>query len=160
MYYALSAKKESGSPLDLEGLGILYEDFPFDKNAEFGYFPWYGYDTQDKCPLPEEGVAVSSLKCNTLLKVHDFTRKYFSWSLKVEAFARAVVELSGNCVEVALRELRQIQTLGKILADQTVGILVGRPLPGAVGVGKIDVDLDAFGQNLMARHLPALVVGE
>ena len=56
MYYALSAKKESGSPLDLEGLGILYEDFPFDKNAEFGYFPWYGYDTQDKCPLPEEGV--------------------------------------------------------------------------------------------------------
>ncbi len=94
-------------------------------------------------------LAVSSLKCNTLLKVHNFTRKYFSWGLKVEAFTRAVVELSGNCVEVALRELRQIQTLGKILADQTVGILVGRPLPGAVGVRKTDADLDAFGQNLI-----------
>lgn len=35
--------------------------------------------------------AVSSLKCNTRLKVHDFPRKYLCWGFKVEAFARAVV---------------------------------------------------------------------
>ncbi|MDD3353124.1 DUF1156 domain-containing protein [Zoogloea sp.] len=35
--------------------------------------------------------AVSSLKCNTGLKVHDFPRKDLRWCFKVEAFARAVV---------------------------------------------------------------------
>lgn len=35
--------------------------------------------------------AVSSLKCNTGLKVHDFPRKDLCWGFKVEAFARAVV---------------------------------------------------------------------
>lgn len=38
-----------------------------------------------------EITAVSSLKCNTLLKFHDFTRKYLRRGLKVEAFARSVV---------------------------------------------------------------------
>jgi len=68
--------------------------------------------------------------------------------------------LSGNRVEVALGDRRQIQPLGKILADQAIGILVGRPLPGAVRVGKIDVDLDALGENLVAGHLPALIVSQ
>ncbi|TYC61686.1 hypothetical protein ETQ85_03260 [Zoogloea oleivorans] len=35
--------------------------------------------------------AVSTLKCNTGLKVHDFPRKDLCWGFKVEAFARAVV---------------------------------------------------------------------
>ena len=55
---------------------------------------------------------------------------------------------------------RQIQPLGKILADQAVGILVGRPLPGAVRIGEIDVNLDALGQDLVTRHLPALIVSQ
>lgn len=55
---------------------------------------------------------------------------------------------------------RQIQSIGKILADQAVGILVGRTLPGAVRIGEIDVDLRALGPDLVMRHLPALIVSQ
>lgn len=59
-----------------------------------------------------------------------------------------------------MRDRSQIQTYGKVLTDQTVGILIGRPLPGAVRIGEIDVDLQLLGKYLVARHLLALIVGQ
>jgi len=50
--------------------------------------------------------------------------------------------------------------LGKIPADQAVGVLIGRPLPGVVRISEIGVDLDALSQNLVASHLPALIAGQ
>ena len=59
-----------------------------------------------------------------------------------------------------MRDRRQIQPLRQVLTDQAVGILVGRPLPGTVRISEIDVDLQPLGQQLVARHLLALIVGQ
>ena len=63
----------------MDTVGIRFE--AADENSEEGVL-------QD---LIDQASAVSSLKCNTRLKVHDFTGKDFCWSFKVEAFARTVV---------------------------------------------------------------------
>ena len=59
-----------------------------------------------------------------------------------------------------MRNRRQIQPLGQIFTDESVGILVGRPLPRAMRVGEIDVDLQAPGQDFMTCHLLALIVSQ
>lgn len=59
-----------------------------------------------------------------------------------------------------MRDRRQIQTFGKVVPDQTFGILIGRKFSGTVSIGKIDVDLQSLGQHLVAGHLFALIVGQ
>lgn len=54
----------------------------------------------------------------------------------------------------------QSQTFGKVFTDQTVGILIGRPLPGAVRIGELDLDLQSLSQHPVAPHLFALIVGQ
>jgi hypothetical protein len=68
---------------------LAHPRFSDDMESEFGFILWAINEYQFQMAL--KGLAVSSLKCNTGLKVHDFPRKYLCWGFKVEAFARAVV---------------------------------------------------------------------
>lgn len=54
------------------------------------------------------------------------------------AFSGAVVELSGDGAALSLRELLHRRSFGKVLTDQTIGVLVGPSLPGTVGRGEVD----------------------
>jgi hypothetical protein len=101
MYYALSSVKESGAPFSLEGIGILYENFPFKKEIDFGYFPWYGYDTRDQCPLPEKGVVFCKRG------VFDFLIRRVSSNIYIvsEVFMRAALDLSCCLKAVPVRVL-------------------------------------------------------
>ena len=43
----------------------------------------------------------------------------------VEAFSRACVQAMGDGIELALRVARQVGTLGQVLAQQSIRVLVG-----------------------------------
>lgn len=80
--------------------------------------------------------------------------------LKAEAFPWARVEPMGNGIQLALGIPRQIRALRQVLAQQAIGILVGPALPGAVRIGKEDLDRETLRQPLMVRHLFAPIVGQ
>ena len=60
------------------------------------------------------------------------------WRLEAKAGARALVEFKCNGIELVLGVDRQVRSLGHVLAQQDVGVLIGTPLPRAVRVGEID----------------------
>ena len=72
---------------------------------------------------------------------------------EVEVFSRARVQAMRDGVQLALRVRRQVCALGPVLAQQPVGVLIGAALPGAVRIGKEDLDGEPVGQALMLGHL-------
>jgi hypothetical protein len=54
----------------------------------------------------------------------------------------------------------QVGSLGQILADEAIGVLVAAALPRAVGIAEVDFDAGVGGQLCMARHFSAPVIGE
>ena len=70
------------------------------------------------------------------------------------------VRAVGDVAQLALRVLRPVCALGQILAQQSVDVLVGAALPGAVGIGKEDLDREPLGQVLgqVLGHLFATTV--
>ena len=67
---------------------------------------------------------------------------------EVEAFSRARVQAMRDGVQLALGVARQVRPLGEVLAQQAIGVLVGAALPGAVRIGKEDLDREPLGQAL------------
>lgn len=81
-------------------------------------------------------MAASTDRCNTCVKS-------FRRSFKPQRFARSFVELPRHFIQMSLRVHRQIGALGKVLSQQTVGILVGAALPRTLrvaGLNKAAVD--------------------
>ena len=79
---------------------------------------------------------------------------------KVETFPRTRVQAMRDGVQLALGVARQIRALGQVLAQQAIHILVGAALPGAVRIGKEDLDRESLGQLLVFSHLFPSVVGQ
>ena len=90
----------------------------------------------------------------------DFGRHDLFGCQEAQAFSWAGVQRGGDLGEVALGQSGQVHALGQILPQQAVGVLVGRALPGAVGVGEVDPQVQPLGQLLVAGHFLALVVGQ
>jgi len=57
---------------------------------------------------------------------------------EAEAFAGPVVDLADIGAELFGGDLAQIGAFGQVLAQQAVGVLVGAPLPGMIGMGEVD----------------------
>ncbi len=68
---------------------------------------------------------------------------------EVETFSRARVQAMHDGVQLALGVAQQVRLLGEVLAHQAIGVLVGAALPGAVRIGKEDLDLEPLGQALV-----------
>ena len=79
---------------------------------------------------------------------------------EVEALSRAGIQPLRDRVQLALGVARQIRALRHILAQQAIGVLSGPALPGAVWIGKEDLDREPLGQPLMFRHLFAPIIGQ
>ena len=80
-------------------------------------------------------------------------------ALEAEALTRPNVQFVGNSIQLLLAVYRQIRAFGKVLADQSVDVLVAAALPGAVRVTELDRYAGLLGDLRMARHLSSLVVG-
>ena len=50
--------------------------------------------------------------------------------------------------------------LGRVLADESVGVLVEPTLPRMLGMGKVALCVEFFGDDLMIGELLAVVIGE
>ena len=74
----------------------------------------------------------------------------FQRGRNVETFPWARVEAMRDGVQLTLRVPRQIHVLWQVLAQQPVGVLVCAALPGAMRVGKKDLDA-AAGPTARAR---------
>lgn len=75
-----------------------------------------------------------------------------------QALSGPVVDLIGHRIEPLLAVDGQVGSLGQVLPEQAVHVLVGAPLPRAVRVAEVHRDARAFAQLLVHRHLPPLVV--
>ncbi|MPM32548.1 hypothetical protein SDC9_79112 [bioreactor metagenome] len=53
------------------------------------------------------------------------------------SFSRAVVDFIGNGIELFLAVDALIRPLGRVLAHQTIHVLVGASLPGAAGIAEV-----------------------
>ena len=62
-------------------------------------------------------------------------------------------------VQLTLGVARQIRALGQLLTQQISGKLMGPALPGAMRIGKEELDRDPLGQALAFGHLFAPIVG-
>src|ERR1017187_7910772 len=102
------------------------------------------------CPLLDAG---STGRCNTGVKslCRGFELQGLTWPF---------VELTGHFVQMGLRVHRQVGSLGKILSQQTVGVLIGSALPRALWITEVDVDIGRQRKSSMIRKFLAPVPGQ
>jgi hypothetical protein len=79
---------------------------------------------------------------------------------KVETFSRARVQPMGDGVQFALAVARQVRAFGQVLAQQAIRVLVGATLPGAIRIGKVDLDREPLGQLLVLSHFFPTIIGQ
>jgi hypothetical protein len=74
-------------------------------------------------------------------------------------FSGSIVEAVSDFVEVFLGVDAQVDPLGKILADEAIGVFVGRALPWAVRVAEVDLDFQLVSQFGVSCHFLSLIAG-
>ena len=85
-------------------------------------------------------------------------RRDFQGCGTVETFPRARVQPMGDGVQLTLGVARQVRALGPVLAQQPARVFIGAALPGAIRIGKEDLDGEPLGQALMLSHLFAPII--
>src|SRR5882757_8945945 len=80
--------------------------------------------------------------------------------MPAERLAWAAIELVGHAVELVLSNSSQALTLRKVLAEQSVGVLIAAPLPWTSRVAEIDRQAGVDCEASVASHLRTLVPGK
>ena len=83
--------------------------------------------------------------------------KYLVRCLKTKSFSRSVVQPFFGLSNFGIAERFKVGALGKILAQQSVGVFVESPFPGTIRMGKIHVGLQGFAHLLMLGKFVAIV---
>ncbi|MEO8342120.1 MAG: hypothetical protein ABI604_20900 [Nitrospirota bacterium] len=86
-------------------------------------------------------------------------RRDFQGRGEVQTCSGARVQPMGDGVQLALGVARQVGTLGQVLAQPPVRVLVGAPLPRTVGIGKAHPDRQPLRQALMLGHVFPSIIG-
>src|SRR5215831_7930375 len=94
--------------------------------------------------------AGSSGRCNT-------GTKSFGRGLEAQSLAGPFIELPSHSVELRLLVHCQIRSLGEVLPQQAVGVLIGSTLPRALRITEVDVDFGRQGKPPMIGKLLAPV---
>ena len=84
----------------------------------------------------------------------------FQGRREVQTFSGARIQPMGNGVQLSLGIAGQVCPFGQVLAQQPIGILIGAALPGAVQIGKKDLDRKPLGQLLVLGHFFPSIVGQ
>ena len=61
----------------------------------------------------------------------------FSWRLPTEGLARTNVERVGHCFDLLAAPSREVSALGKVLAQESIRVLVGAALPRTLRIGEV-----------------------
>lgn len=86
--------------------------------------------------------------------------KSFGGCLPAENFPRSGVERCGNGVELGPGPSREVGAFGKVLAEDSVGVLVGATLPGTVRVREEHRNPGRCRERGVGGEFLALVPGE
>ncbi len=105
--------------------------------------PWSG---------PSRGAA-STDRCNT--RVESFCRRF-----KPRGFAWPFVQLPGHFVQMSLRVYRQVGSLGEVLSEQAIGVLVGATLQRTSRIAEVNIDVCRQAKASMIREFLAAVPGQ
>src|SRR4030067_466022 len=95
-----------------------------------------------------------------LPEIKSVRSEQFRGTLEAHRVAWLGFQFPGNRIQLLLREATQVCSLGQILPQQAVGVLVDATLPGAVRIGEVDLYPGGFRQPLMRRHFPALIISQ
>ena len=79
---------------------------------------------------------------------------------EAEALAGAMVEVVSDARAEALSEVTERSTLGEVLSDEAVGVLVGAAFPGVMGSGEEDGGIESMLDGFVAVKLDSVVEGE
>ena len=72
--------------------------------------------------------------------------KRISWGPEAKGFAWASIEAEGDLIKVILTADGQIRSVGEVLAQQTIRVLVAAALPGALRITEVDSDVSSDGE--------------
>src|SRR5882757_8984086 len=86
--------------------------------------------------------------------------KSLCWGFVFQGLPWPFVELSGGLVQLSLRVHRQVGSFREVLPQQTVGVLIGTALPGALRIAEVDIDVGRERKSSMVRKLLASVPGQ
>ena len=70
---------------------------------------------------------------------------------------RSLVQFALNFFKELLRDVCEVGTLGNVLTDESVGVLVGPALPGMVWSGKEEAHTCCSGNSFVLGELQAVV---
>src|SRR3954469_8009553 len=90
----------------------------------------------------------------------DQLAQLLGWGEPVERLARSTVQLARGLVELGLGDAGEALALREVLAQESVGVFVRAPLPGALRVAEVDGDARVDREAAVLCHLVALVPGE
>ena len=97
--------------------------------------------------------AASTGRCNT--SVESLCRCF-----KPQGFAWPFVELTRHFVQMSLRVYRHVGAFGEVLSEQTISVLIGTPLPWALRITEVDIDVGRQAEPAMVREFLAPVPGQ
>jgi hypothetical protein len=102
-----------------------------------------------QCPLSAAG---STGRRNTRVKS-------LCWGFKLQSLAWPFVELTHHFVQMGLRVHRQVGALWKVLSQQAVGVLIRPPLPRALRIAEVNIEISRQRKSSMIREFLAPVPG-
>jgi hypothetical protein len=86
--------------------------------------------------------------------------KCFGWRSPIECLAWPAIECRGNGFQVRGSVLAEIGSLGEVLPEQAVGVLISAALPRTSRVAEIDCEPDVDAELGVLGHLRTLVPGQ
>lgn len=82
------------------------------------------------------------------------------WAHEAVAFSGPTVQLQRNCIALGLGQAFHTVAFGKVLPDQTIGVLVGATFPGVVRRSEVDRDVGSVFDVAIGMKLRAIVRGD
>ena len=96
--------------------------------------------------------ADSISKCNTVKRLH----KHLMGRFEPETFTGSVVESVHGKFNLLLCNGIETTLLGEVLADKSIKVFIGSPLPGSVGMRKMEVVFSTILLILDRKHMSPL----
>ena len=86
--------------------------------------------------------------------------KSFCRRFKFQRLTWSFVELTRYFVQLSLRIYRQVRSLGEVLSQKPIGVLIGSTLPWTLRVAEVDINVGRQAEPAMIREFFAAVPGQ
>ena len=83
--------------------------------------------------------------------------KHFKRCFETERFSWPEIQSQHGLLHFFVRDELEIKLLGKILSEQTVGVLIGAAFPGGIGMCEIEFKLEQLSDLFMIGKLFAVI---